>query len=286
MENAIEIRGLSKHYKDFSLNAIDLEVPKGCIVGFIGDNGAGKTTTLRLILNLAHPDDGEIRVFNLHHIKDQKAIKQQLGVVFDECNFHETLKAPDVGTILRQFYVNWDNDLFQSYLTRLGLPSNKTIKEYSRGMKMKLSIAAALAHHPKLLLLDEATGGLDPIVRNEILDIFREFIQDEERAILISSHITSDLEKVCDYIYFIHQGEILLHGPKDNLLDTYGILRCKNEELAAMRDLNPLRVRKNSFGCEMLITDRQIAQKRHPEVIVDRLTLEDIMLFFIKGEVA
>ncbi|WP_286947685.1 ABC transporter ATP-binding protein, partial [Acetobacterium sp. UBA5834] len=218
MTNAIEIKNLNKNYQDFQLKDVSFKVPRGSIVGFIGENGAGKTTTIKAILNLIKRDGGTIEMLGMDNLKDEKKIKASVGVVMDGCNFHDNLKTGDISKMLASIYKNWNQKLYQQYLKKFKLPENKIIKEFSRGMKMKLQIAVALSHEPELLILDEATSGLDPIVREEILDVFMEFIQDEEHAILISSHITSDLDKIADYIVFIHQGEILLDEEKETLL--------------------------------------------------------------------
>ncbi len=284
MKNCIEIKGLCKSYGDFSLNNIDLTLPGGSILGLIGENGAGKTTTIKCILNLIRRDAGEITVLGHDNIREEKLAKQDIGLVLDECFFHDTLRPRDVGRVLAPAYKNWDSDLFRSYLDKFGLPEKKLIKEFSRGMKMKLSLSAALAHHPKLLILDEATAGLDPVIRDEILDEFLGFIQDEDHAILMSSHITSDLEKVADYIAYIHQGEVVLSDAKDAILDSYGRVGCTAAQLEAIAPDDVLRVRKGSFGCEALVKDRAAFARKYPMLLVERTTLEDIMLFVGKGE--
>lgn len=284
MEYAIKVEGLVKDYGTFRLNNVDLLLPSGSIMGVIGDNGAGKTTMIKLLLNLIHRDSGNISILGLDPIKDEKKIKSQVGVVFDECCWSELLYPTDIEKILKKLYPTWDTNLFYSYLERFSLPTKKKIKEYSRGMRMKLSIAAALGSSPKLLLLDEATGGLDPIVRNEILDIFMEFIQDEEHSILMSSHITGDLEKVCDYICFLHQGEVLLCDQKDDLLQRYGILRCNEQQLANVPKGHITRVMPHKFGCNVLVQNAAQLRRSHPEMVIDYATLEDIMLFYVKGE--
>lgn len=284
MKNCIEIKGLCKSYGDFSLNNIDLTLPGGSILGLIGENGAGKTTTIKCILNLIRRDAGEITVLGHDNIREEKLAKQDIGLVLDECFFHDTLRPRDVEKILAPAYKNWDSDLFRSYLDKFGLPEKKLIKEFSRGMKMKLSLSAALAHHPKLLILDEATAGLDPVVRDEILDEFLGFISDEDHAILMSSHITSDLEKVADYIAYIHQGEVVLSDAKDAILDSYGRVGCTAAQLEAIAPDDVLRVRKGSFGCEALVKDRAAFARKYPMLLVERTTLEDIMLFVGKGE--
>ena len=215
MENAIVVKNLRKNYKDFQLKDISFSVPKGCIMGFVGENGAGKTTTLKGILNLINRDGGSVEIFGMDNIKDEKKIKEDIGVVFDECCFYDSLNPKESSKIMKRIYKNWDGKIFNDYLKKFQIPDKKIIKEFSKGMKMKLSIAIALSHKPKLLIMDEATSGLDPIVREEILDIFLDFIQDEEHSILMSTHITGDLDKIADYITFINNGEIIFSKSKD-----------------------------------------------------------------------
>ena len=284
MKNCIEIKGLCKSYGDFALKNIDLTLPGGSILGLIGENGAGKTTTIKCILNLIRRDAGTVTLLGYDNIRDEKAAKADVGVVLDECFFHDTLRPRDLGRILAPAYQNWDQGLFQSYLRKFQLPERKFIKEFSRGMKMKLSLAAALAHHPKLLILDEATAGLDPLVREEILDEFLGFIQDEDHAILLSSHITSDLEKVADYIAYIHRGEVALSDAKDSILDSYGRVGCTAAQLESIDRADVLRARRGSFGCEALVADRSAFARKYPFLTAERTTLEDIMLFVGKGE--
>lgn len=284
MTNCIEIKGLCKSYGDFSLQNIDLTLPGGSILGLIGENGAGKTTTIKCILNLIRRDAGEITLLGYDNVKEERLAKQDVGLVLDECFFHDSLRPLDVGRVLAPAYREWDQQLFRDYLDKFGLPEKKLIKEFSRGMKMKLSLSAALAHRPKLLILDEATAGLDPVVRDEILDEFLGFIQDEDHAILMSSHITSDLEKVADYIAYIHQGEVVLSDAKDSILDSYGRVGCSAAQLEAIDPRDVLRVRRGSFGCEALVKDRAAFSRKYPMLLVERTTLEDIMLFVGKGE--
>lgn len=281
MENAIEIRGLEKKYEDFYLEDINLSLPKGCIMGFVGENGAGKSTMIKLILNLIHRDGGKISVFGKDNRKNEKQIKEEIGVVLDESNFPESMIATDVNLVMKNIYKNWDDKLFFNYLDRFSLPKKKTIKNYSRGMKMKLSIAVALSHQAKLLLLDEATNGLDPFVRDEILDIFMEFIQNEEHSIFVSSHIISDIEKISDYITLIHKGKILFSERKDKLLDDYGILKCSHGEFETIGKDMIVGCRKNQFGVEALVQRRNLNHSH----MIDRVSIEDIMLFYIRGEV-
>lgn len=280
MANALEVQNISKKYDGFFLKNINITLPKGSIMGFVGENGAGKSTTIKLMLNLIHKDSGEISVLGLDNIKDEKQIKEQIGVVFDESNFPENIKIHDINKIMKNIYKNWDEAVFSSYTNRFSLPSNKILKEFSRGMKMKLSIAVALSHHAKLLILDEATSGLDPIVRDEILDVFLEFIQDEEHSIFLSSHITSDLEKIADYITFIHKGQIVFSEPKDELLYKYGILKCSASEFEKIDKSIVQGFRKNNFGVEALVLRNKVSGSH----TIDHASIEDIMLFRIKGE--
>ncbi len=284
MEYAIKAEGLVKNYGGFCLNNVDIALPGGSIMGLIGDNGAGKTTLIKLLLNLIRRDAGEVSLLGLDPVFDERTVKAQLGVVFDDCRWSELLCPAEIERVLRQLYPNWNTDLFYSYLDRFALPAKARLKTFSRGMRMKLSIAAALGSSPRLLLLDEPTGGLDPIVRNEILDILMAFIQDEAHAILISSHITGDLEKICDYICFLHQGEVLLCDQKDALLERYGLLRCSAQQLAGIPQEFVVRRLSHQFGCNVLVQDAARLRRQRPELTVDYATLEDIMLFYVKGE--
>lgn len=285
MTDAIHIEGLCKKYADFQLNHVTFSLPKGCILGFVGENGAGKTTTIKAILNLISIDSGSISVLGLDHKKKERAIKEQIGVVFDNSGFHSCLTPDDIELILRRIYKNWDSALYRDYLKKFALAQNKQIKQFSKGMTMKLNIAAALAHRPRLLILDEATSGLDPIVREEILDIFLDFIQDEEHSVLISSHITSDLDKIADYIAFIHNGSIVFSRPKDELVGRMGILKCSASDFQKLGASEILRYRKSQFGYEALLDDRYAFARRHPGTIVDPTNIEEIMLFYARGEV-
>ncbi len=282
MPNAIEIHGLCKSYGSFALKDVDLTLPGGAILGLIGENGAGKTTTIKCILNLVRRDRGEIAIFGRDNRED--AAREEVGVVLDECFFHDTLRPRDLNAVLAPSYRSWDAGTFRRYLDKFQLPEGKPVKEFSRGMKMKLSLAAALAHAPRLLILDEATAGLDPVVRDEILDEFLAFNADEDHAVLISSHITSDLEKVADYIAYLHQGELALSGPRDEILDKYGRVGCTAAQLRALDPGLTLRTRTGPYGCEALVTDRELVKRKHPELTVDPASLEDIMLFIGKGE--
>lgn len=277
--NHIEVNHINKKYEQFQLSNVSFTVPAGCIVGFIGENGAGKTTTIKSILNCIMIDQGEIKLFG-KPISNE--IKEEIGVVFDQNFFYEGLSAKDIDLILKNTYKHWDSQLFYQYCTDWELPINQAMKQLSKGMKMKVSIAAALAHHPKLLILDEATSGLDPISRNDILDIFLDFIQDEDHSIFFSSHITSDLEKIADRIIFIHKGKILFEKDKDELKDNYGVLKTQNEEL--LKDAHKLRLMRNTFGCEYLIDNRQEIHQAYPEAVCDPISIDDLMVFYVKGD--
>ena len=276
--NALEISHLTKDYGTFKLDDVSLTVPGGTIMGLIGENGAGKSTTIKCILDLVRPDSGTISVFGLDPRKDEKTVKAQIGVVLDESLFHESLTPAQVGKSLRRIYPHWDQGCYESYLKKFDLPEKATVKTFSRGMKMKLSLAAAFAAKPKLLLLDEATSGLDPVVRDEILDEFLEFIQDEDHAVLISSHITSDLEKAADYVTYLHKGKVVLTGAKDELLDTYGKLVCGRADLDRVdRDLLG-GVRVSQFSCEALVKDRHAFARQYPDLLLEPVTLDEIMV--------
>ena len=251
---------------------------------YLGRNGAGKSTTLKCILNLIRRDGGEITLLEKDNVKDERLVKEDVGVVLDETGFHDTLTADMVGNVLSRIYQKWDKNLFQELLKRYDLPRNLFLKEFSKGMRMKLAIAAALAHHPRLLILDEPTSGLDPVVRDEILDEFFAFIKDEDHAILMSSHITTDLEKVADSIIYLHKGKVLLQGEKDLLLERYGKLLCSKEQLRGVDKALLGGVRENQFGCEALVKDRSEVKRRYPDLTVDPVSLDDIMVLTVKGE--
>ncbi|WP_324823750.1 ABC transporter ATP-binding protein [Sinanaerobacter sp. ZZT-01] len=285
-KNALEIKELTKHYPTFQLKNVNLTLPTGTIVGFIGENGAGKTTTIKLILNELKKESGTIEILGLDYEKNEREIKQQLGVVLDEGFFYDSVTPLQISKVMACLYANWDQTLYLDFLSKFKLPGKQSIKEFSKGMRMKLSIAAALSHHPKLLILDEPTNGLDPIVRNELLDLFLEFIQDEEHSILFSSHITSDLEKIADYICFIHEGEIILQDSKDTILENFALIKCSHEEFKKIDPQDYISYRKNTFGCEALINDRSYINLKYPNLILDSVNLETIMMFqILKQEV-
>lgn len=282
MENILEIKNLSKKYDSFELKNINIELPKGTIMGFIGENGAGKTTTIKSILNIINKDSGQIKIFGLDN-KETK-IKEDIGVVLDDSFLSEYLNPLDINKIMKNIYKNWDEKLYFKYIEDFKLSKEKISKEYSNGMKMKLKIAVALSHHPKLLILDEPTLGLDPIARNEILDIFQEFIQDENKGIFVSSHITSDLEHIADYITFINNGEIIFSKTKDELLESYGIARCSKEQFDKIKKEDYIKYKKNKYEYDVLIENKYEFRKNYNISVIDKTSLEDIMLIYIKGE--
>ena len=277
MDNILEVRNLTKQYADFTLDHVSFSIPKGTIMGLIGENGAGKSTTINAILDLIHKDDGTVTFWG-QELSSAKQLKEDIGVVFDGINFYETLTAAKVGKISQTAYKQWDDRLYREYLNRFQLPTDKEIKTFSKGMKMKLCIAVALSHRPKLLILDEATSGLDPVMRDDILDVFLEFVQDEEHSILISSHITTDLEKVADSITFIHQGKVLFCKAKDELLYQYGIIRCGAAAFDEIEKSEILAYRKEDYQRNVLVADKQKARRRYKNTVVDDATIDDILL--------
>lgn len=280
--NAIEINNVTKHYKDFSLNQINFTVPKGTIMGFVGENGAGKTTTIKAILDLIHTDEGTINVLGRDSKNLPKDIKAQIGVVFDGSNLHDNMNAKNINFIMKNIYPNWEEKVFNHYLKKLNLPQDKIFKGYSRGMKMKLSIAIALSHQSKLLILDEATSGLDPIIRDEILDIFMEFIQNENHTILLSSHIISDIEKIADYVTFIHKGRIVFSKSKDDLIYQHGIIRCRKNDIRNIDSSFVVGIRENGFGAEVMIHSKDRFKRIYQQFEVEKVSIEEIMLFVVR----
>ena len=280
-ENSIFVQDLCKHFDGFTLDHVSFRVPKGRIVGFIGENGAGKSTTINLILNELKKDGGQIQLFGREHTAS--SAKENIGVVFDECNFHDVFTALDIEKVLSGVYKSWDSNLYRQYLEKFQIPLKKPIGTFSKGMKMKLSIICAMAHKPKLLILDEATTGLDPVVRDEILDLFLEFIQDEDCSIFFSSHITSDIQKIADYVILIHQGKIVFEEQKDDLIYHYGIAKCGKEKFASISPDDYIVHREGSLSTECLVRDKEAMRRKYAGIVIDHATLEDIMLFYIKG---
>ena len=279
--NAIEIRGLCKRYKDFSLENLNLDLPYGCVLGLVGENGAGKSTTIRLIMDALERDGGAVSVLGAdNQSKEFLNLKEDVGVVLDETFVPEVINAKQLGKIMAGTYRNWDQETYDGWLRKFQLPLDKKFKDYSRGMTMKLGIAAALSHHARLLLLDEATGGLDPMVREELLEVFADFASEDGHAVLLSSHIVSDLERICDYIAFLHKGKLALCEEKDVLLDKYGILKCSREQLANIPEEAVHGKRVGTYGVEALV-EREFMPR---DAVVDRANLEDIILYMVKGE--
>ena len=283
-EYAIEINGLTKKYDGFTLDNVSFNVPKGSIMGFIGQNGAGKTTTIRALLNITKCDAGSIKLLGLDHIQNEYKIKEHIAAVFDEIPFHESFNAIQVGRMFRGLYSGWDEKKYSEYLDRFSLPRKKKIAKFSKGMKMKLQISAALSHGARLLVMDEATTGLDPVVRNEILDIFREYLQDEENSILMSSHIISDLDKIADCVTFIDKGKILLTGYKDDILESHGILKCTKDDFKEIASEDYISVRVTDFGVEAMVLDRAEAKQKYSGALIEKTNLEEIMLFYVNRE--
>lgn len=276
--NAIEIHNLSKNYGDFSLDNINLILPGGYILGLIGENGAGKTTTIKLILNMIHRDSGTITILGKDNQTEILEIKDAIGVVFDEAGFPEELNARQIGNVMKYTYTDWNENTFRILLEKLSIPDRKAFRKFSKGMKMKLSIAVALSHNPKLLILDEPTSGLDPVVRDEIIDIFNDFTRDENHSILISSHIVSDLEKICDYIAFLHKGKLLLCEEKDRLLEQYGMVYCTEDQLREWNPSSVIRKKSSIYGTEAIVDRSKIPS----DTEVHPVTIEELFISMVK----
>lgn len=285
MENALRIENLSKTYPDFALRDVSLTIPCGSIMGFVGENGAGKSTTIKLILNMLHRESGCIQVLGMDNLKEEKAVKERLGVVLGEPNLPGNMNGIKISRMMSGIYSRWEEEAFFANLDKFGLKKEMKLKAYSRGMKMKLSIAMALSHQAQLLILDEPTSGLDPIVRDEILDIFLDFIQDETHSIFVSSHIVEDLEKIADYITFIHKGRILLSEDKDSLLEKYVVLKGPKEAVLQYAPSQLIGYKENSFGAQAMIEKRHVKNNPRSETLAaDPARIQDIMLYFVKGE--
>lgn len=276
--NALEINNLSKSFADFKLDNLNLTLPSGCILGLIGENGAGKSTTIKLILNMLRKDSGSIKVLGRDNQDSFELTKEEIGVVLDEAGIPECLTALQVGEIMENTFHSWDAAEYSRILNKFSIPENKEFKDFSRGMKMKLGIAVAMSHGSRLLILDEATSGLDPVVRDEVLSMFIDFTRDEDHSILISSHIVSDLEKICDYIAFLHKGRLLLCEEKDRLQEQYGILHCSSEQLEAL-DLAAVRFTKtSSYGTEAIV----LREKAPAGTVLSPVSIEELFVFMAK----
>ena len=283
-DNVLEIRELSKDYGDFVLDKVSFSLPRGVIMGLIGENGAGKSTTINCILNETQKTGGKILIFGKDHISDEIEIKDKLGVVFDENHFPDIFTAEEIGKFMSGIYSGWDWPLYRQHLEKFELPKDKKIKDFSKGMKVKLAFAVALSHKAELLILDEATSGLDPIIRDDVLDMLIDFVQDENHTVLVSSHITSDLEKVADYITFLHKGKLIFTHEKDELVDNYGILSCGAAVFDTLDKSEIVAYRKEDYQFKVLVKDRNKAAKQYSSAIVGPATIEEIMLFYVKGE--
>lgn len=284
MDCALEVKGLRKQYSGFTLEDFNLALPKGSIMGLIGENGAGKSTALKTILGLAHKDVGSVKCFGTDFRPEDKDLKEKIGVVFDGNPFQELLTPKQLGNISKQAYKQWDMKQYQNYLSLFKLDPNKKVKDLSKGMGVKLSLALAMSHNAELLILDEPTSGLDPIVRDEILDVFLDFVQDENHSILISSHITSDLEKVADYITFLHEGKIIMSKEKDELIEQYGILRCKESTYQKVNRNEMIAYKKEDYQWNVLVKNRRKLMQTMKDAVIDKPTIDEIMLLCVKGE--
>lgn len=285
MNYALKLNNVTKTYKnsDFSLKKVSFSLPSGSVMGFVGENGAGKTTTIGCILQTLFKDSGTIQILGREMTDANVEIRENIGVVYDGDNFPGYLSAEQLSNIMNGIFKQWDDKLFQNYINSFHLSKKQKIKTYSKGMTMKLALAVALSHHPKLLILDEATSGLDPVMRDEILDVLLEFVGDEDHSILMSSHITSDLEKIADYITFIHNGKIILTETKDNLIYNYGILRCKEKQVELIEPEDIIVYRKRDYQTDILVSNMSIAERKYPGVIIDHVTIDEIMLMLVKG---
>lgn len=284
MENAIEIKNISKKYKNFTLDRVSFNVPKGYIMGFIGENGAGKTTTIKSIMNAITPDEGAIKVFGLEHKNSEIEIKQNIGFVYSEFDFFINFKLKDIKKYIAPFYKEWDETLYQSYMKKFALDPKSKINKISTGMKTKFALALALSHNAKLLVLDEPTSGLDPVFRDEFLDMLLEIVQDEEKTILFSTHITSDLDKIADYITYIHNGKIIFSKDRDEIYENYYVIKGELEDICGKENLF-IGIKKNKYGFEALTNSKESVERElRKDINVERATLEDIMVFYNRVE--
>ncbi len=282
MNHALTISGLTKTYPDFVLDHVSFTVPSGSIVGLIGENGAGKSTTIHAAIGLIQKEAGHAAILGKEELDAET--REQIGVVFDGSNYPEILSPKKISRVMKHIYRSWDEPAYLRLLKQFSLPPDKPIRQFSKGMKMKLAITTALSHHSKLLILDEATSGLDPVIRDDILDMLLDFVQDEEHSILISSHITSDLEKIADYIVFIHEGKVVFSKPKDELTEQYGIIKCGAAQFDAIEKSDIIVSRKMDYEWQVLISDRDKMQKKYRDALIVPAAIDEIMLLYIKGE--
>lgn len=282
MTNALTISGLTKTYPDFTLDNVSFAVPSGSIVGLIGENGAGKGTTINAALGLIRKEAGQVSILGKEKIDDDT--KERIGVVFDGSNYPEILSPKKINRIMKNIYRSWNEQIYFRLLKQFSLPLDKQVKQFSKGMKMMLAISAAFSHQSNLLILDEATSGLDPVMRDDILDMLLEFVQEEERSILVSSHITSDLEKIADYIVFIHKGKVVFSKPKDALMEQYGMIKCGTAQFEALDKADITAYRKMDYEWQVLITNREKMERKYPKAMIVPATIDEIMLLYIKGK--
>ena len=282
MTNALTVSGLTKTYPDFVLDQVSFSVPSGSIVGLIGENGAGKSTTINAALGLIQKEAGQVSVLGREGLDGDT--KEEIGVVFDGSNYPEILSPRKLNGVMRNIYRSWDETAYFRLLQQFSLPPDKPLKQFSKGMKMKLAIAVALSHHSRLLILDEATSGLDPVIRDDILDMLLDFVQEEDHSILVSSHITSDLEKIADYIVFIHAGKVVFSKPKDELVEQYGIIKCGAAQFEALDKLDIIVYRKMDYEWQVLVADRVAMKKKYPKALIVSASIDEIMLLYVKGE--
>lgn len=284
MENAIEIRNLSKEYKDFSLKNLSLNVPRGTVLGLIGENGAGKSTLIQSMLGLIKAEYEKIELLGKQLRNQEKEIKEDIAVIFDVSHYNPEYTPAFIGKMLKKVYRNWDMEKYDAYLSRFGLPSDKKLKKFSKGMKMKLEFAIAFSHKPRLLILDEATSGLDPVFRDEILELIREFTEEEDHTVVISSHITSDLDKVADYIAFLHEGKLQFVKSYDELQNDYGVLHCGKDFFESLREEDIVSFKKEPYEYKVLVRNRNGILSVFPDLEMEKASVEDIMLMYVKGE--
>ena len=285
MENILELQQISKTFpkSNFTLDNVSFSLPYGAIGGFVGENGVGKTTTIGCILNTVRKDNGTVKLFGREMLDADTALREKIGVVYDGDNFPSFWTAKQLSRVMAGFYAQWDDALFWHYLKRFQLLPEQKLKNYSRGMTMKLAIAAALSHRPQLLILDEATSGLDPVMRDEMLDVFLEFVQDERHSVLLSSHITSDLEKVADYITFLHNGRLLMTVSKNDLAYRYAVMRCRENQFRTLDSGDVIAYRKRDYQIDVLVSDGEAARKKYHDVVVDHVSIDEMLLLLIKG---
>ena len=286
MKNILELQQVSKTFlkSNFTLEDVTFSLPYGSILGFVGENGAGKTTTIGCILNTIKKDSATIKLFGQEMLDADTSLREKIGVVYDGDNFPAYWTAKQLSDVMEGLYTQWDNSLFQKYLEDFHLPMKQKMKHYSKGMTMKLAIAAALAHHPELLILDEATSGLDPVMRDEMLDVFLEFVQEENHSILLSSHITSDLEKVADYITFIHNGKLIMTVSKNDLVYNYAVMRCKENQFLALDPADIIVYRKRDFQIDVLVSDCKAMQRKYKEIVIDHVSVDEFFLLLVRGD--